>query len=76
MESVTAVPRRVGAACDDRPAAGRRIVDGIVRIVMRFATAGKRSQRRRALAALDDHMLHDIGLTREDLVRRVSRCLR
>jgi uncharacterized protein YjiS (DUF1127 family) len=44
-----------------------------VRIAKRLLAALERSQQRRALAALNDHLLHDIGLTREDFVRRTSR---
>jgi uncharacterized protein YjiS (DUF1127 family) len=70
MDSITAAPRGVGIAPDERRAT---IIDGIVRIAMRLVAAVERSQQRRALAALDDHLLQDIGLTREDFVRRTSR---
>jgi uncharacterized protein YjiS (DUF1127 family) len=73
MDSTTAVPSPVGIAHDERPATERLIIDGIVRIAMRFMAAVERSQQRRALAALSDHVLYDIGLTRDDFARRTSR---
>lgn len=41
----------------------------IRRVAGRIALAMERSQQRRALAALSDHQLRDIGLTREAVLR-------
>jgi uncharacterized protein YjiS (DUF1127 family) len=73
MDSTTAVPRHVGIAHGERPTTGRAISGGLARIAMRILAAVERSRQRRALTALNDYMLYDIGLTREDFVRRTSR---
>ncbi len=36
-------------------------------------TAHERSRQRRALAAMDDHLLKDIGLTRADIFRETTK---
>jgi uncharacterized protein YjiS (DUF1127 family) len=38
-----------------------------------IATWSERARQRRALAALDDHQLRDLGLTRSDAFRESSR---
>jgi uncharacterized protein YjiS (DUF1127 family) len=41
-------------------------------IAQRLFEALQRSRQRRALAALSDHQLHDVGLTRVDFMRRTA----
>lgn len=72
MDSMTTVGPPVGIATDARPTTARPIVAGVMRIAIRCLAALERSRQRRALAALNDHMLYDIGLTRDDFVRRTS----
>ena len=38
-----------------------------------MAAAAERSRQRRALAALDDRLLRDIGLSRGDALKEISR---
>ena len=46
------------------------------RAVVRVLSAWRaRSAHRRALAALDDHLLQDIGLTRADVERELAKTL-
>ena len=52
--------------------AGRRIGAVIARIAKSFFGALEDARQRRALAALSDHLLHDIGLTRVDFVQRTA----
>ncbi len=72
MDSMTTVGPPVGIVADARSATARPIIAGIVRIAIRCLATLERSRQRRALAALNDYMLHDIGLTRDDFVRRTS----
>src|SRR5262245_28572953 len=41
----------------------------IARMADRFLAAVERSQRRRAFAALSDHLLRDIGMARDDVAK-------
>jgi uncharacterized protein YjiS (DUF1127 family) len=68
MDSMTDVQRRAMIAGAHRPAAVQAILAATVRIAMGFWVALERSQRRRALVALNDHLLRDIGLTADDFV--------
>jgi uncharacterized protein YjiS (DUF1127 family) len=68
MHTIAIAGRWAGAWLARRPLAGR--IAAVGRAV--FA-AVERSQRRRAVAALSDHLLHDLGLTRADLLNVESR---
>lgn len=46
---------------------------GLGRLSDRLLTWQQRAQDRRALRALDAHMLHDIGLSRSDVERESSK---
>ena len=41
-------------------------------LAQRLFEALQRSRQRRALAALSDHLLHDVGLTRVDFMSRTA----
>ena len=70
MDALTTVspPTRIESRL--RPAGP--IVAGILAAAKLFLAALERSRQRRAMAAMDDRLLQDIGLTREDFVRRTS----
>jgi uncharacterized protein YjiS (DUF1127 family) len=52
--------------------AGRRMGAAIARIAKWLFVAMERARQRRALAALSDHLLQDIGLTRADFTQRTA----
>jgi uncharacterized protein YjiS (DUF1127 family) len=56
------------AAAAVRP--GRRIGALVARMAKWFFVAVYRSQQRRAVTALSDNLLRDIGLTRDDFMHR------
>jgi uncharacterized protein YjiS (DUF1127 family) len=68
--NTVAQPARIEA--DARPAIAWPIIAGIAAATRLFLAALERSRQRRALAALNDRLLQDIGLTREEFVRRTS----
>jgi uncharacterized protein YjiS (DUF1127 family) len=45
----------------------------IVGILQAFVRGLERSRQRRALSALSDAMLHDLGLTREEVAREADK---
>ncbi|MCC7046440.1 MAG: DUF1127 domain-containing protein [Alphaproteobacteria bacterium] len=54
----------IGAlAASDAPAGG--VLRRAVRVLLAWQ---QRARERRALAAMDEHMLHDLGLTRVDIM--------
>ena len=73
---VARAERQAGqAAAAARPARRTRAV--VARMAKWFFVALYRSRQRRAVAALSDNLLQDIGLTRDDFMRRTFiRCPR
>ena len=61
--------RAVGVAA---PGTGR-LRDGLARVVARLLDWQELARQRQALAALDDHMLKDIGLSRADARQEADR---
>jgi uncharacterized protein YjiS (DUF1127 family) len=60
-----------GHVCDTPTAAAvLRVIIGILRIISRWID---RSNQRSALAELDDHLLRDIGKSRDDALREASK---
>lgn len=72
MDAMTTAAQPARIDVDARPAVARLIIAGIAATARLFLAAMERSQQRRALAALDDRLLQDIGLTREQFLRRTS----
>jgi uncharacterized protein YjiS (DUF1127 family) len=56
-------------------ATSRRISARIARHWARFLAAQEIRRQRRALAQLENHLLDDIGLTRDDVERELSRSM-
>jgi uncharacterized protein YjiS (DUF1127 family) len=50
-----------------------RLRAGLTSLVLRLLRWQELARERRALAAMDDHMLKDIGLTRADAAREAGR---
>lgn len=48
-------------------------VDGLGSVLERMLTAHERWRQRQALLALDDHLLKDIGVSRADVEREISK---
>ena len=69
---MSAVPTIRASRLDKAPAAASRnpLLAGLLR---RFAFCVSRWRQRRALADLPDHLLRDIGVTREQAAREASR---
>ena len=72
MDAMTTAAQPARIEADARPAIVRPIITGIAAAARLFLSAMERSQQRRALAALDDRLLQDVGLTREEFLRRTS----
>ena len=53
--------------------AKRRTIHPVAAAWMLFATWIQRARQRNALAQLDDHLLHDIGITRLDAARECGK---
>jgi uncharacterized protein YjiS (DUF1127 family) len=64
--------QRAAAGSDAGGAIANRIAAAARNLADRFSAAMKRSQQCRALAVLPDHLLRDIGLTRDQLMGRRS----
>jgi uncharacterized protein YjiS (DUF1127 family) len=56
-------------------APSRRLSARIARLWTRFLGAWEIRRQRRALAQLENHLLDDIGLTRDDVERELSRSI-
>jgi len=67
------LPRSAAAGTKDGWNGARSIMAAARRVAGRIAAALERSQQRRALAALSDHQLRDIGLTREEVMSANAR---
>jgi uncharacterized protein YjiS (DUF1127 family) len=72
MDVMTTVTQPARIEADARPAIARPIIAAIAATARLFLAAMERSRQRRALAALNDRRLQDIGLTREEFLRRTS----
>lgn len=54
--------------------ARRAAIDGVMAVLLRgVAESFRRARQRRDLAALSDHNLRDIGLTRDDVVIEIGK---
>jgi uncharacterized protein YjiS (DUF1127 family) len=54
--------------------ARRAAIDGVMAVFLRgVAESFRRARQRRDLAALSDHNLRDIGLTRDDVVIEIGK---
>jgi uncharacterized protein YjiS (DUF1127 family) len=57
-----------------RPAAPRTATDGVMTMFLRgVAESFRRARQRRDLAALSDHSLRDIGLSRVDVESEIAK---
>lgn len=66
----------VPARAADRAAGSFRAIVRIAEAILAIlVTARERARQRRALAALDDRLLADIGLTKEDAGREIEKPL-
>lgn len=63
------LPRGAAAGTKDGWRGMESVMAAVLWVTDRIAAAMERSCQRRALAALSDHQLRDIGLTREDVMR-------
>ena len=68
---MSAVPTIRASRLDKAPAAASR--HKLAGFLRRFAFCVSRWRQRRALANLPDHLLHDIGVTRDQAAREASR---
>ena len=59
----------------NRPAAnwGAAVAGALLRVADRFGRYHRRSQERRALYRMDDHLLHDIGISRADVEQEATK---
>jgi len=73
MDAMTiAAQQPARSEADAGPAIPRPIIAGVAAAARLFFAAVERSRQRRALAALDDRLLQDIGLTHEEFLQRTS----
>jgi uncharacterized protein YjiS (DUF1127 family) len=75
MEALLRNWRVVRIGPDSGPAIARPIVAIAARAARRFSAAVERYRQNCALAALDDHLLKDIGLTRADVMRETAKSI-
>jgi uncharacterized protein YjiS (DUF1127 family) len=67
--------QRKALAPDTLSAPSHRLSARMARLWTRFLAAREIRRQRRALAQLENHLLDDIGLTRDDVERELSRSI-
>lgn len=75
MEALLRNWRAVKIGPDSGPAIARPLVAIAARAARPFSAALERYRQSRALAALDDRLLKDIGLTRADVAREIAKSI-
>lgn len=70
------LPRGAAAGTKDGWRGMESAMAAVLWVADRIAVAMERSCQRRALGALSDHQLRDIGLTREEVMRRSAKPVR
>lgn len=68
MDTISRIGRNDNVSAD-RNRYARRVADALIRVLQGI----ERARERRALMALDDRLLKDIGLSRADAVREWSK---